>query len=130
MNIHEVSHAPGEIGSGSAVGDLDLTPGTMGIDEDEQVGRAVATVFVLRLARFSRDRLARLTDQSSGIFVAANDGMLRIGYLRIEIEHIAHPRYTGALTPGIHHMSRRQGLRSFSAKQRRTVSRERASWSV
>src|ERR1700751_1948110 len=35
-----------------------------------------------------------------------------------------------ASTLGMHHMSFCQGLRWFSAKRRRTVSRERLSWSV
>src|ERR1700757_3874037 len=35
-----------------------------------------------------------------------------------------------ASTLGMHHMSLCQGLRWFSARRRRTVSRERLSWSV
>jgi len=38
MDIGEIAHAVGEVLGRAAVGDLDLAPGAVGIEEDEEVG--------------------------------------------------------------------------------------------
>ncbi len=45
MEVGEFAHADGEVGRRAALGDLDLAPGAVRIEEDEQVGGAVAPVF-------------------------------------------------------------------------------------
>ena len=47
IEIDELAHASGEVASGSLVGDLDLAPGPVRIEEDEQVGRALAAIFTV-----------------------------------------------------------------------------------
>jgi hypothetical protein len=42
VNVGEFAHAGGEVYCGTAVGDFDLAPGSMHIEEDEQVGRRTA----------------------------------------------------------------------------------------
>jgi hypothetical protein len=61
MDIDEVAHAVGEVGGGAPLGDLHLAPGAVRVEEDEQVGGAVALVLAvvaLQPSRRGRDRLA------------------------------------------------------------------------
>src|SRR5437016_10911432 len=65
----------------------------MHVEEDEQVGGPIAlilAVVALELTRRGRDRLPDLADELGRAFVTANDWALRIGRLRIEVEHILH----------------------------------------
>src|SRR5262245_38036520 len=65
----------------------------MYVEEDEQVGRAIALVLVvvtLELARLGRDRLPDLADELGWALVEADHRALRIGLFGIEIEHILH----------------------------------------
>ena len=80
-----------------------------------------------RSARAVRDRLSRFADELGGAFVEADHGSLRVKLLGIEGRaHLLHARdVLGTSTLGMHHMSFCQGLRWFSAKRRRTVSREK-----
>jgi hypothetical protein len=66
MDIGNLAHAVGEVASCPMVGDLDLAPGAVRVEKNEQVDRAVARILVVvafELARCGRDRLARLADQ-------------------------------------------------------------------
>ena len=93
VNVGEFAHAGGEVHCGAAVGDLDLAPGPMHVEEDEQVGRAVAlilAVVALDLARLGRDRLADLADELGRALVETDDRALRIGRFGVEVEHILH----------------------------------------
>src|SRR5258708_27824413 len=67
MDIDQLAHADGEVLIGAPVGDLDLAPRAVGVEEDEQVDRAVAAIFAVvafeltgdggdRLAGFARER--------------------------------------------------------------------------
>jgi hypothetical protein len=81
--------------SGSLVGDLHFAPGSMRIEEDEQIGRplaAVLAIVALRLAPFGWDRLADAADPAS-----RHRGRARPPSGR----HRRHP------LGGMHHMSRR-----------------------
>ena len=65
----------------------------MHIEEDEQVGRAIALVLAvvaLELARLGRDWLANLADQLDRALVEADHRALGIGLFGIEVEHILH----------------------------------------
>src|SRR3981189_2222225 len=82
MEINEIAHALGEVTGGTAVGDLDLAPGLVDIEEDEQVGRAVAAILAvvaLELARRGRDGLSDLADQLGRALIEAYHRPLRIG---------------------------------------------------
>src|SRR3977135_4621200 len=60
VQIDEIAHAVGEVAGGALVGDLDRAPGPVGVEEDEQVDRAIAAILAvvaLELARRGRDRL-------------------------------------------------------------------------
>lgn len=94
MAIGEIAHTVGKIG-GAPLGDCHLAPGSVSVEEDEQIGGAVAPVFVvvaLQPSRCGRDRLAHLADELRRAFVEAHDRPLRIGRLGIEVEHILHAR--------------------------------------
>ena len=65
----------------------------MRVEEDEQIGRAVAAILAvvaLELPGLGRDRLAHLADQLDRALVEADHRPLRIGRLGIEIEHVLH----------------------------------------
>jgi hypothetical protein len=47
MKIDEITHALSEVASGAAVGNRDRAPGLVGIEEDEGVNRAVATILAV-----------------------------------------------------------------------------------
>ena len=63
VKVGELAHAGGEVHCGAAVGDFDLAPGSMHVQEDEQVGGSIAlilAVVALQLTRRGRDRLPDL----------------------------------------------------------------------
>src|SRR6202166_2385852 len=132
MDIDEVAHAVGIIFCRSALSDFDLAPGTMDVEEDEEIDRAVATILVIvtfEPARLGRNRLTRLADELHRAFVEAHHRPLGIGRFGIEVESSMRATYSPS-TFGMHHMSLRQGLRSLSARRRRTVSCDRLLCSV
>ena len=93
MDVDQLAHAVGEVAAVAPLGDLDLAPGPVRVEEDEQVDRAVAAVLAvvaLQLAGLGRDRLAHLADQLGRALVEAHHRPLRIGGFGIEIEHILH----------------------------------------
>ncbi len=128
MDVEEITDAVGVVHGGAAVGDLEVAPAPMSIEGDEEIGGAVAAILVivgLALSRLGRDRLAHLADQLDGILVETDQrpgGILRLG---VEVEHVLHAGNYSPSTWGMHHMSLRHGLRSFSASRRRTVSPDR-----
>src|SRR5215471_7200352 len=133
MGVGEFAHTLGEVASRAVLGDLDPAPAAMDIEEHEQIGRAVALIFAViafELPRLGWDRLAHLTDELGWALVKADHGPLWIGCFGVEIEHVLHVGNVGAVDCATHHMSLRHGLRWFSARRRRTVSRDRSSCSV
>ena len=44
MDVAELAHALGEVGGGTSLGDLDLAPGAIDVEEDEEIDGAVALV--------------------------------------------------------------------------------------
>src|SRR5882762_2240676 len=93
VNVHEFPPAGGEVDGGAAVGDFDLAPGPMHVEEDEEVGRPIALILAveaLKLTRLGLDRLADLANQLSRALVETDHWALRIGRLSIEVEHILH----------------------------------------
>jgi hypothetical protein len=47
VHVHEVSHALGKIEGSAPVGNLDVPPRPMRIEEDKQVGGAVASILIV-----------------------------------------------------------------------------------
>jgi hypothetical protein len=67
--------------------------GAVGVEEDEQIDGAVATIFAviaLKLTRLGGDRLTNLADELGRALVEADHRSLGIGRLGIEVEHILH----------------------------------------
>ena len=65
----------------TTVGNFDLAPGPVHVEEDEQVGGPVALVFAVvafKLARFGRDRRPDLADQLGRALIKTHDRMLGI----------------------------------------------------
>jgi hypothetical protein len=86
VHIAEFAHANGEVLRGPPVGDLYLAPGSVGIEENEQIDRPVASilaVIALRLPRHGLDRLPYLTDELGRALVETDNRALRIRHLRI-----------------------------------------------
>ena len=93
MDVGKVAHAVGKVVGRAPLGDLDRAPGAMRVEEDEQVGGAVAACTRSRSApasRRGRDRLAHFADKLGRAFVEAYHRPLRIGGFGIEVEHVLH----------------------------------------
>src|SRR5215472_856586 len=93
MDIDELAHALGVIFCRSSLSDLDLAPGSMRVEDDEQIGRSIALVFAVvtfELARRGRDRLAHLTNKLGRALVETDHRMLWIGLFGVEVKHILH----------------------------------------
>jgi hypothetical protein len=70
-----------------------VPPGSVHVDEHEDIGRAVTYVFVVEpstLTGFGTDRNPLLADELPRGLIEAHDRTSRIGGLGIEIEHVFH----------------------------------------
>src|SRR5262249_61129040 len=59
MHVDELAHAVSVVFCRSALSDFDLTPGSMHVEEDEQIGRSIALILAVEtfeLAWSGRDR--------------------------------------------------------------------------
>ena len=68
-------------------------PGSMRVEEDEQIDRPIAfilAIVALELARLGRDRRPYLADELGRALIETNYRALRIGRFGIEVEHILH----------------------------------------
>ena len=93
MDIDEFAHALGVVFGRSPLGDLDLAPRSVRVEDDEEIDGAVAAVLVivaLALARLCRDRLAHLADELDRAFVEADHRPLGVRRLGIEVENVLH----------------------------------------
>src|SRR5271165_2280271 len=93
MDVDELAHALGVVFCRSPLSDLDLAPGSMHVEEDEQVGRSIALILAVvtfELARRGRDRMAHLADELGRALVETDHRALRIGLFGVEVEHILH----------------------------------------
>src|SRR5258708_11448978 len=81
MHVDDLAHAVSVVFCRSALSDFDLTPGSMHVEEDEQVGRSIALILAVEtfeLAWSGRDRLAHLTDELCRTLVETDHRALRI----------------------------------------------------
>ena len=100
MRVNEFAHTLGEVAGRAVLGDLNPAPAAMDIEEDEQIGCAVALIFAViafELPRLGWDRLARLTNQLGWALVKAYHGPLWIGCFGVEIKHVLHVGNVGAV---------------------------------
>lgn len=86
--VDQFAHAFGEVGGSAVLGDLYLAPGSVHVDEHEQIGRAIASILVIEaldLSRLCRDRWPGLADELDRTLVeadyrlAARERLLRSG---------------------------------------------------
>src|ERR1700751_5204310 len=94
MDVDEVAHTSGVIFCRSPLSDFDLAPGTMHVEDNEEIDRAIATILVIvtfELTRPGRDGLTDPAGELRRTFVEAHDGPLGIGPFAIEIKHVLHP---------------------------------------
>ena len=69
MDIGKIAHALGEVARGALVRHLHMPPGFVRVEKDEQIGRAVALIFVIVTLGLTRCRwnwLAHFTDLGKG----------------------------------------------------------------
>jgi hypothetical protein len=81
VNVSKFAHAGGEIDCGPALGDFHLAPRPMDVDEHEQIGCSITSIFAivpLELARLGRDRRANLADELGRALVEANHWPVRM----------------------------------------------------
>src|SRR5689334_11388399 len=91
------------IHSGTAAGDLDVSPSFQWREQHEQIGGAVALILVVvasELSRLGRDRHARFLDELFGCFIQADQGAVRIARPLIDLQHIFHGGYEGGVGLG------------------------------
>src|ERR1700730_5952555 len=103
MDISAVATALGVVFCPPPLGDLDLAPGPMHVDADEEIDSAVATVLVIvtfELTRLGGDRLAYLADQLDRALVEADHRPLGVGRFGVEVEHVFHAGDILAVDPG------------------------------
>src|ERR1700756_985600 len=88
------------------VGDFHVTPAFQRREHHEQIGDAVAFIFVV-VARWSSrlgaDRLPRLHYQSLRLFIETNQGPLRIVGPLVDFKNVFHRRYEGRVGLGSDH---------------------------
>ena len=94
--VHEVAHARGEIEARPVVGDFGMAPRAVDIDEQEDVRRAVADVFVIDAwwaSRAGPDRDPRFANELPRRFIEADHWPPRVRRLGVEREHVFHARH-------------------------------------
>ena len=93
--VDEIAHALGEVEAGSLVGDLGVSPGSVHVDEHEDVRGAVAHVLVVEASRFPGSARTGLAPRRSA--AAASRRSRRpaaaVGRLGVELEHVLHSRH-------------------------------------
>src|SRR5208283_1352835 len=84
------------IHGGVAIGDLDMPPALQRRERHEQIGRAVAFIFIIitfGLPWLGRDRHTRLGDELLRGLVHANHRTVRIVWPVIDLQHVFHGGY-------------------------------------
>jgi hypothetical protein len=93
MNIDEFAHALGVVFGRAPLGELDLAPRPIDVEDDEEIDGTVAAVLVVEtfeLPRLGWDRLAHLADELDRALVETNHRALRIRCFGIEVENVFH----------------------------------------
>src|SRR5205814_10621701 len=93
MDIDELAHAVGVIFCRPPLGDLDLAPGSVHVDADEEINGAAAAVLAIvafELAGLGPDRLADLADELDRALVEADHRPVGIGRPGIQVEYVLH----------------------------------------
>src|ERR1700684_3006022 len=93
MDIAQIAHASGVVFCRSPLGDFDLAPGTMNVEENEEIDRTIATILVIvtfELTRPGRDWLEGPAHEVHRAFVDAYPRPPGIGRFGIELEYVLH----------------------------------------
>ena len=121
MRVDEFAHTLGEVAGRAVLGDLNPAPAAMDIEEDEQIGCAVALIFAViafELPRLGWDPVgAPPPTQLGWALVEAYHGPLWIGCFGVEIKHVLHVGNVGAVD-----------LRDAPCRQRGEPVRARCEW--
>ena len=103
MHIDQFAHAEGEVVGRFTFGHLHVSPRLMGIEEDEEVGGAVAPIFVVDtggLARLGRPRESCLADELHRGLIEAHHRAARVGRVRVQVKDIFHARHVLGIDVG------------------------------
>jgi hypothetical protein len=98
MRVGQVLERVGIIDGGVTIGHFHMPPALQRREHHEQIGHAVALVFVIvtRLASgLGGYRFARFDDHLLRGFVEADDGALRIAWPLIDLQHVFHVGHKG-----------------------------------
>src|SRR5271165_3680883 len=93
MRVGQVLERVGVIDGCATVGDFHVAPALQRREHHEQIGHAIAFVFVVvtrRLARLDGDRRARLDDQLLRRFIEAYERALGITRPLVDFQHVFH----------------------------------------
>ena len=103
VGVGHLFEEAGVIDGGAPLGDLDMPPAFERRQRHEQVGRAVAPVFVVkarRPARTHRRRHARFGDKLPAGLVETNQRAGRVVRAPVDLQHIFHRRHEGGIGLG------------------------------
>ncbi len=91
--LDQLSKTLGDIQLGALLGEPDVSPSPVRLEECKQVARSVALVFVVdarRASRFDGKRRSRMVEELVGPFVEADGGIQRIVRLFIQVQDVFH----------------------------------------
>ena len=106
MHVGQILERMGVVDGRAPVGDLHAPPAFERREHHEQIGQAIALVFVvvaLRLSRRGRDRRAHLGDELLRRFIEAYEGALGIVRPLADFQHVFHIRDEGRAGLGRDH---------------------------
>lgn len=75
MDVDELAHAFGVVFCRAPLSDFDLAPGTMHVEQDEEIDGAIATILIIvtfEPAGLGRNGLTRFADELHRAFVEAH----------------------------------------------------------
>jgi hypothetical protein len=130
MEVHQVLHPVGKILAGAPVSDLHMPPALPRLEAHQQVAGTLPALFVVvphRLTGPHRQCLTALTDQWVELFIQADEGILGLIRLRIQVQDIFHAPHTLRAHTGNTPALLLPRLESICLSVRRTVSSEMAS---
>src|SRR5262249_25673184 len=93
MHVDQLLHLHGEVMLGAACRDLDVPPTTQGLNEEKEMCRAFAAIFIIVSSGVSRpgwQGVPRFTEQLHGTFIKTDLRTPHIIRLSIQIQHILH----------------------------------------
>jgi hypothetical protein len=93
MDVHQVSHAMGEVGVGSMVGHVHVPPATVAVEVEEEIGSAIPLVLIVessRLAGFRGQWLPDFTKELKRMLVETDHGTFGVRWFGVEVQDVFH----------------------------------------